>query len=302
VAVPSKDEPIWSPGSQLQWFEERSAEELKNWLRKLVWAQSSHPLITPNQAMPITYFADVIRRGTPALTGKVREVVPGLLQEWGRGPNDPTQCLDDLLVLAGLLRCAAAEPTIAIIATERVTGRPEEVELRKRCFSVLSGFGCSEFTAPLFNRYLEDIDYSAYCFRALYKYKLSYAVTTLPAVVATHKTANKLQVLKGVLSLLLFHYLNVRQRKALWTDIIHLTDPVQLEEMLRTLQSLNIVLSVLPSQDIEVIYDYEPKKPGEKVHNYDFKVGPIAAIYRALEAFLTSSNNMAQAVGAASGP
>ena len=296
LAASSDEHSIWSPGSQLQWFEGLSANDLKNWLRRLIWAQSSYPLITPSQSIPITYFANVLAKGTSELKGKIREVVPGLLQEWGR--NDTTQCLDDLLVLAGLLRCAGAEATIALIATERITDRAEEVELRQRCFSVLSGFGCSEYSAPLFYKYLEDIDYSAYCFRALYKYKLSYAVTTMPAVVATHKTADKLQSLKGVLNLLFFDYLNRRQRVALWRDIINSTEPVQLEEMLRTLQALDIVLSVPRPQEIEVIYEYEPKKPGEKVPIYDFKVAALAAISRALQAFLMRSDHLAQAVGA----
>ena len=295
------EHPIWSKGAQLQWLEGLSVEDLKSWLRKLVWTQDSHPLVPPSQSISITYFADVIGRGTSALTCKVREVVPSLLQEWGR--NDPMQCLDDLLVLSALLRCAAAEATIAIIASERITGTAEEVELKKRCLSVLSGFGCSEHSAPLFYRHLEDINYSAYCFRALYRYKLSYAVATLPTVVAIHKAADKLQALKGVLTLLFFDYLNLRQRIALWRDIIDHTEPMQLEEMLRTLQSLGIVLSVNrhASQEIEVIYDYsvvEPKKAGEKVQIYDFQVTSLAAINRALEAFLTSSNRIAQAVGA----
>jgi hypothetical protein len=298
VAIASSDEyPIWSPESQLQWFEERSAEDLTNWLRRLVLVQSSHPLISPNQARPVTYFANLLARGTPELTCKIREVVPRLVQEWTR--NASAQYLDDLLVLAGLLKGTAAEATIVIIAAEKITGRPDEVQLRQRCLSVLSGFGCSEYSAPLFNRYLEDIDYSAYCFRALYKYNLSYAVTTLPAVVATHEKADKLQALRCVLNFLFFDHLNKRQRVALWGDIISSTEPVQLKEMLRTLQSLDIVLSVPRRQEIEVIYDYTPKKAGEKVPFYDFKAAALAAINGALQTFLMRSDRpLEQAVAA----
>ncbi len=295
MAASSKDEPpIWSPGSQLQWFEGLAAEDLTNWLRRLIWKRSSYPLVPPSQSIPITYFANVMGRGTPALKSTIREVVPRLIQEWGR--NDTTQCLDDLLVLAGLLKCAAAEKAIATIAWERITGRAEEVALRQRCLSVLSGFGCSEYTAPLFNRYLDDIDYSAYCFRALYKYKLSYAETTLPVVVATHKAAGKLPAFKGVLNLLLFDHLIFRQRVDLWKDIINSTKPKQLKEMLETLQSLGIVVSVQRTGEIEVIYDYKPKKPGEELPSFEYPVAAIAAIYRALEAFVTDSDNMTQAV------
>jgi hypothetical protein len=302
MTSPSND-PIWSPSAQLAWLEGLSSENLKDWLRRLLWARSAYPLVIPSQAMAITYLADVMGKGSPKLTSTVREVVPNLLQEWGR--NDPTQCLDNLLVLCGLLRCASAEPIIAAIIRERLASRPDEIELRKRCFSVLGGFGCSEHTAPLFYRYLEDIDYSAYCFRALYKYDLNSAVTTLPTVVTVHKASGRLEALKGVLDFLFFDYLNRRQRVALWRDIIKSTKPEKLEEMLRTLQSVDIVLSapVDESQDIEVIYNYslgEPRTAGEKVEFKDFRVAEVAAINRALEDFLRSSNRMAQAVGAPS--
>jgi hypothetical protein len=223
------------------------------------------------------------------------------LQEWGR--DDPKGPLEDLLFLCGTLRCAAAEATIALITTDRLEGRPDETGLRQNCLSVLSGLGCTERTAPLFRRYISDVNYSALCYRALYRYDLSNAARELPRLVQTHLTAEVTQQLRPVLNILFFTYLSCDQRAEVWGDVLRTTRPKVLEIILRVFQSLDIVLAVpfktSGPQEVEVIYGYSsdnPLKGGDKIDTADIDDETVIVITHTLERYLLASNRVGSAI------
>lgn len=164
------------------WLETLSDIRLRNWLRLCLWTRNSLPLLVPQNSRLAIDLAAIIQRGSPALRIRARAVIPGLLQEWGR--NDSPDTLDDLLILCGRLRCAAAEPEISLLLSERLTNQAEVIALRQRCLSVLSGFGCTERTVSLFARYIDDIEYAAICYRALYRFDRRYAAIHLSDIIS----------------------------------------------------------------------------------------------------------------------
>lgn len=184
----------------VSWLENKSERELKDWLRSVFWLRTAHPVVIPSTSRIAIELSEVLRAGSVALRTRVRVCLPELLQEWGR--DDPSDTLDDLLFVCGRLRCASAEPAIALIASERLRGRTEETALRQRCLSVLSGFGCSERTMSLFTTYIDNFDYTSICFRALYRYNETYASTYLPVVLQLFRSKNAKKELNIVLHLL----------------------------------------------------------------------------------------------------
>lgn len=183
-----------------RWIEAQSERNLKDWLRSIFWLRSAQPIFIPSTSRIALEISNLLRAGSVALRTRVRVVIPELLQEWGR--DDPSEALDDLLLMCGRLRCAAAEATVALIASERLKGRPDETVLRQRCLSVLSGFGCSERTVSLFISYLNNFDYTSICYRALYRFRESYAAKHLPLVLQLFRANNAKKELNVILHLL----------------------------------------------------------------------------------------------------
>ena len=166
----------------LNWIEKLSKEQLRDWLRNSLWTGVALPVVTPSSSRLAIEVSSLLKRGSSQLKARVRTVIPTLLPEWGR--DDATSILDDLLIICGRLRCAAAESAIALLITQRLPQQPELVPLRQRCLSVLSGFGCNKRTAFVFEEYIKNIEYAAICYRALYRYDLRYAATELQDIVS----------------------------------------------------------------------------------------------------------------------
>jgi hypothetical protein len=293
-----------SSDEQLAWLEQLSADDLKNWLRRSIWVQTAVPLIIPRTATLIAYLSDLLKTGSSGLLSQLRIVLPGLLQEWGG--SDTSRCLDELLILCGTLRCASAESTVAMIATERLKDRPDEIGLRQRSLSVLSGFGCTDSTEHLFRRYLVDVNYAALCYRALYRHDLTFAASEFTTVVKVHSAARVTQNLRAVLDILFFDYANKRERIEIWKSVFKITKPPVLEEVLKILQVIGIVVAVpfepAFSPEVEIIYRYSSEEldsVGDKIETQDVSNEALVAISRALEAFLRSGNQVERSVAAA---
>src|SRR5215203_3906730 len=90
---------LMNPGP---WLERQSQESLKEWLRRALWTRQTLPVFNANSFE----ISELLKDGSPSLKIRVRKVVPELLQEWGR--DDSLDVLDNLLIVCGRLRCAAA--------------------------------------------------------------------------------------------------------------------------------------------------------------------------------------------------
>ncbi|HYJ85532.1 MAG TPA: hypothetical protein VEW46_05735 [Pyrinomonadaceae bacterium] len=201
------------------WLEGLSEGQLRDWLRESIWTRNPLPVLVPPDSRLALELANVLKRSSSVLRARVRAVISGLVQEWGR--DDSPETLDDLLILCGRLRCAAAEPAITLILNERLKGRTDEIPLMQRGLSVVSGFGCTERTVALFKRYITDVDYAAICYRALYRYDSRYGATELFNVITLFRRAeatSELDILIRILANdltsgeivdLLIHYLAI---------------------------------------------------------------------------------------------
>jgi hypothetical protein len=262
----------------IMWLESLTPFQLKSWLRRAIWAGLTLPLGVPPTALLVPYIdetlkeealkrAEVERDPLVGLTTNLRVAIPALLAEWGS--RDPGHCLDDLLVLCAKLRCAGATPSLMSIATERLVGRSDEVRLRQRCLSVLAGLDVTEQTVPVFNRFLDDFPYTAFCYRALYRNNLGYACSKLPVLLSVYGARRAYDQLRAVLHLFLFGHLNKTQREEnFWKSLLLQSRPEVLREVLRGLQ--NVHITVLPPPEsyayqnhVEVTYlSPEELRPG----------------------------------------
>lgn len=193
--VPFSDVP-----AALSWIEKLNLTDLRDWFRIVFWLRDPLPINVPSQSRLALEVAEVLKRGSSGLKTRVRIVVPSLFQEWGR--DDPSDVLDDLLIVSAKLRCASAEPMITLIATERLRGRIDEVPLRQRCLSVVSGFGCTERSVFLFKGYMEDVDYAAISFRALYRFDPIFAAVELPRLCRVFQKADAISEMNIALQVL----------------------------------------------------------------------------------------------------
>jgi hypothetical protein len=233
----------------LVWLESLTADELMKWLRQAIWLQEPEPIVVPVTTSFTPHLSALFQQGSPNLKIKLREVIPELLREWGK--YEPPKALDDLLIFCGTLSCVLAEPTIVLIATERLKdqnnytlspSQPDEIVLRQRCLAVLSGLGCTAGTIHVFKRYFEDLDYTAYCYRALYRYDLRYAAAKLPALLRIHREAGAIKRLKLVLRLLFVHTLAAEQREEVWREFLALSLAGDLPSMLADLKANDIYI------------------------------------------------------------
>jgi hypothetical protein len=227
----------------LAWIEKLTSSDLKNWLRLVLWLRDPAPLSVASASRLSISISELLKAGSVELKTRIRLVIPTLLQEWGR--DDPSVTLDDLLIICGRLRCAAAEPVILQIANERLRGRAEEISLRQRCLSVLSGFGCTERSEYLFKRYFDDIEYTAICYRALYRYHASYAAEGLSDVYKIFGSANEHNELSVVLHTLFHDFSNTKQRIDLIERFINTSEPenfVMILQAMKGIQALTLEL------------------------------------------------------------
>src|ERR1051325_7208475 len=240
----------------LNWVENLSEERLLNWLRKVLWTGNALPVIVPSISRLAVEVSDLLKQGSSALKSRARAVIPTLLQEWGR--NDPPNVLDDLLVICGRIRCAAAEPVISLLMTERLRQQPEVVPLRQRCLSVLSGFGCTERTVLKFEEYITDIEYAAICYRALYRYNLRYAATELQNIISLFQNADALDELDIVIHNLAHDLRSPRQFIWILARYLEHTDrPELITRVLEILRSVRLLtaapfIEARPNERVEV--------------------------------------------------
>ena len=249
----------------VEWLTRLTPYRLKLWLRGAIWHGQTLPLSLGAMELLVPHLDRLLRceeeregegkKGRhSALTVNLRVAVPALLAEWGS--RDRGECLDDLLVLCAKLRCAGAVPSIASIATERLGGRPDEVRLRKRCLSVLAGLDVTEQTVPVFNGFFNQYDYTPFCYRALYRNNLSYAVQKLPALLRIYRERREYARLRQLLDLLLFKHLNGEQRaQNLWQPLLLKTPAPVLREMLLGLQEVHITF--LPAPDVPMPHAHQ---------------------------------------------
>lgn len=273
----------------LEWLSHLSDAGLKKWLRDAVWRKELLPLSVPPSSSLVVYLSDLFnihdnQRATD-LRLRLREILPILLQEWGR--FDPPQCLTDLLYLCGTLRCSAAEPIILSIARERVDGLKEEVSLRQTCLSVLSGLGPSEATYNLFKYYIRDPRYTALCYRALYRLRLSYGAAELPTVFAVYNEAGLQKRLKTVVKRLFFEYLKPDQHAdviRIFLEEAHSESFEGVLKFLSTIEVINLPLwqKMTPNHRVEtlkLIFEKAPPNSIQRIFNIFERADALARPY-----------------------
>jgi hypothetical protein len=239
----------------IDWLKRLSSFQLKLWLRRAVWTGRILPFHVPLRSLLVPYLEEKLSESEELVT-RLRAVVPSLLAEWGQ--NDPPFCLEDLLVLSAALRCADARPSIVNIVLERLNGYFDEVRLRQLGLGVLSGLDVTDQTAHVFNRYFRDFNYTAFCYRALYRYKLPYAIEKLPILLDVYVRENALKDLRKLLNVLLFEYLTKEQRvENFWRYLLLNSKPEELRTILLGLNRVHITLLPPPeSYDEDEEQDY----------------------------------------------
>lgn len=239
--MPNAHSSIHGFEEQLKWLEIHSAAELKLWLRGYVWAKRTHPLVVSNITDQVTQFISLVKAGTPALTVTVRSVIPELLKEWGR--DDSTAVLEKLFLLCGKLRCADAESTVVQILNSRLSTRTEaeEIKLRALGLGVLSGFGCTDRTAYLFERYIGEEEYALVSYRALYKYDPTNAAVHLPGLVEIYQDPRAEQKFKMNIKRMLEHLPSSAERASLWNQVLCDTEENKIPMVLEKLADIGIL-------------------------------------------------------------
>lgn len=236
------DSPKYKFSEQLTWLENLSGDELKQWLRNFFWTNDFYPLFIPHITDPVSQLSDLIDSGSPSLTTRLRAIIPELIKEWGR--HDAAKVLENLLWLCGKQRCADAETPISQIISTRLSLRPvaEAASLRLAGLGVLAGFGCSDQTSYLFERYIKEADCTATCFRALYQYQIANAARFLPDLLETYDEAipPSATKLRMILALMLDYLATPSQRTAHWTRILLETSVNEPMPILKKLSELGI--------------------------------------------------------------
>jgi hypothetical protein len=223
----------------LQWIERLSSQSLQQWLRFALWVRDPLPVVVPPSSMLALEIIGVINKGSNELITRIRAIIPVMLQEWGR--KEPSNTLDDLLIISGKLRCAAAEHVILQIANERLYGRADEIPLRQRCLSVLSGFGCTDKSQYIFKKYLHDIEYIAICYRALYRFDFAYAGTELSLLYEIFNQEGATDELRIILGTLLRDLSTPAERFEMLLIFLKKSDPESFPEVLQTLIDVNLL-------------------------------------------------------------
>jgi hypothetical protein len=224
----------------LPWIERLPPGELLVWLRHVIWTGETQPVLTPNSAAVATHLVSLFKHGSTELMTRLRAILPILVQEWGR--DDPSGSLDNLLVLTGMLRCATAETSIGLLTTERLAGVEGEVPLRQRCLSVLSGIGSQPQTIEVFKSYLFDIDYTALCYRALFRLDRAYAARQFHLVIDIYGEGGKENHLELMLRALLFRQLPQEQHVDALGQVLEETPIAKLGKVLSVLRTVGIIL------------------------------------------------------------
>lgn len=135
------------------------------WLRHVIFLRRPAPIVVPHGSDLAAVLIRLFNRGSEGLRVAVRRLVPMLVSEW-RVDSDKRIAID-LLYLVGTLGCTEAEPAVVRLIGERLTGHPDEVELRRTCLMALGGLGCNLRTRPVFEAWLHDREYAYACFLAL---------------------------------------------------------------------------------------------------------------------------------------
>ncbi len=224
----------------LPWLERLSSTALLDWLRNAVWTGDARPVLTPSSAATATHLANLFKGASTTLSIRLRSVLPTLVREWGH--RDPSEALDALLVLAGILRCAAAEKDIGRLTIERLNGVRQEVPLRQRCLSVLAGIGGEPQTIEIFKNYLFKIDYTALCYRALFSLDRQYAARQFHAIVDVYGESGRSDNLNLMLRALLYRQLTPEEHPGALGQVLEQTPLSQLDKVLRILQTVGIIL------------------------------------------------------------
>lgn len=224
------------------WLERQSDSGLRDWLRLSLWTRNSLPLVVPTTSRLAIELSDLINRGSSLLKTRVRSILPGLFQEWGR--NDFLTVLDDLLIVAAKLRCANSEQYIALILAERLGQRPGSLLIRQRALSVLSGFGCTERSVLIFERHITDIEYAAICYRALYRYDLRYGATELTNIIRMFQESDSLGELDIIIRTLASD-LEPADFTTIITKYLEIGEPNEIVDIVEVLRGVGVLTAEL---------------------------------------------------------
>jgi len=134
---------------------------------------------------------------------------------------------------------------IALVATERLGGRGDEVSLRQRCLSVISGFGCTDRSLFLFKGYMDDVDYAAISFRALYRFDPLHAASELPRLCQVFHKADAISELNIALQILFRDLKKPDRILEVLNRLMTRATPADFEDVLQRLRSNSLFTSEL---------------------------------------------------------
>lgn len=184
----------------LAWVEALPDDALRVWLRTVLRAR----LPLPFRLAPATRLAPGLARaldaGSPSLHDALREAIPTLLAE--RRPEREPEALDDLIILAGMLRCPGAERPLRRLLEGGLMDRDNGIPLAQRALATLAGFGLTPRLVPLFEDALQRRETAAIAWRALVTYDLEVGAQALPALtrVFAHERPRLELLLRSVLA------------------------------------------------------------------------------------------------------
>lgn len=156
------------------------ADAFAGWLRGAVWSGRSAPIPLPRDARVGLAVARAID-ADPALVARVRGALPPLVREVGA--RDPLRVVEELLVLASRLRCAAAAGPLADLV-ERLPRMRGGAALEQRTLAVLAGLDPEGRALDPFRARLHLPDTAPLAFRALYRHSWREGARALPSAVA----------------------------------------------------------------------------------------------------------------------
>jgi hypothetical protein len=150
------------------------------WLRGAVWSGRSSPIPLPRDARVGLVVARAID-ADPELVARVRGALPTLVRQVGA--RDPLRVVEELLVLASRLRCAAAAGPLADLLA-RLPRMRGGAALEQRTLAVLAGLDPEGRALDPFRARLHLPETAPLAFRALYRHSWREGARALPSTVA----------------------------------------------------------------------------------------------------------------------
>jgi hypothetical protein len=251
---------------QVNWLNERSEYELKDWLRRVVWLESVVPLFVRTSDEIFSQTRSLFHSAQPAAKIKIRKIIPELLREWQ--VSDKPVVLERLIAYAGEMGCVEAERYIVRILRQDIDylDNANEYLVRREALKTLSGFGCSERSIEFFKEYITDIKYADICFWALYEDNPSEGAALFDDVVNVYILKNKIDALAGYVEEIGIELLDGDYKKIVdfWRRVFVATFNNAKSEK-DGASRLNFLISNLKKLDITVDFDsvYSDSSPYE---------------------------------------